>query len=818
MNRQLSVAAWAVGLLSVGWVASGYLEASPLALLMTLLIAAFYLMGSLELWRFHQATQGLRAAVAALPERLDALGDWLGQVPAGLRAPVQARIEGERNSLPGPALTPYLVGLLVLLGMLGTFLGMVVTLKGAVLALESTTDVATIRAALAAPVKGLGLAFGTSVAGVAASAMLGLVSALCRRDRLQVTQALEAALAGPLRVFSLAHQREETLKSLQAQAQALPDAMAQMQAMMAQLAQQNQGLADRLLANQDGFHQHAQQSYSALAASVDRSLQQSLAESARLVGATIEPVVSATLGGLARESAALQAGLGQQVQQQLEGLSSRFAHSVDSVAGTWHSALAAQDRSSQQLASELRDTLAAFNQSFDQRATALLASVQGTHAGLQGEVQTALQALLRDTSQWHSELQAQVAQRVASQLETVAARFGSSTEGVAEAWGQALSRQQRDSEQLAASLQASARTLAEGFQQASAELAERFDQRSNELAAGLSERSQALNEQLAQRSQALVDGMAAQATAWSDGVAQQTQALTDGLAQQAATLTDTLAQRSEQVLGAVDERHARWQAELASRDEARVAQLTASVSGMASSLQRAWQQSGEHTLAQQRQICQTLAETAQAMQAQAENQARSTIAEIARLMQAAAQAPQAAAEMLGELRQQLSDSLVHDQGMLEERGRLMATLAELLQTVSLAATEQRSAIDALVGSSAELLQRLGGQFSERIESDATRLETVAAQITGSAVDVASLGEAFGAAVQQFSQASDSLGQQLQRIESSLAQSAARSDDQLAYYVAQARELIDLSLSSQKQMVDELQRVARPQAATAGEVA
>jgi hypothetical protein len=56
-------------------------------------------------------------------------------------------------ALPGPALTPYLAGLLVLLGMLGTFLGMVVTLKGTGLALENATDVEAIRASLAAPVR-----------------------------------------------------------------------------------------------------------------------------------------------------------------------------------------------------------------------------------------------------------------------------------------------------------------------------------------------------------------------------------------------------------------------------------------------------------------------------------------------------------------------------------------------------------------------------------------------------------------------------------------------------------------------------------------
>jgi hypothetical protein len=54
--------------------------------------------------------------------------------------------------------------------------------------------------------------------------------------------------------------------------------------------------------------------------------------------------------------------------------------------------------------------------------------------------------------------------------------------------------------------------------------------------------------------------------------------------------------------------------------------------------------------------------------------------------------------------------------------------------------------------------------------------------------------------------------QLQRIEAALGQVLARSDEQLAYYVAQAREIIDLSLLSQKQIVDDLQHLAGADAA------
>ena len=53
----------------------------------------------------------------------------------------------------------------------------------------------------------------------------------------------------------------------------------------------------------------------------------------------------------------------------------------------------------------------------------------------------------------------------------------------------------------------------------------------------------------------------------------------------------------------------------------------------------------------------------------------------------------------------------------------------------------------------------------------------------------------------------------QRIEDTLGRSMARSDEQLAYYVAQAREVIDLSISSQQGVLEDLRRLhGRPAAA------
>jgi DNA anti-recombination protein RmuC len=239
---------------------------------------------------------------------------------------------------------------------------------------------------------------------------------------------------------------------------------------------------------------------------------------------------------------------------------------------------------------------------------------------------------------------------------------------------------------------------------------------------------------------------------------------------------------------------------------------------MAASLAREWEQAGTSTANRQQEICTTLEQTARDISAQSQAHASETIAEISRLVQAASEAPKAAAEVVAELRQKLSDSMVRDTAMLEERSRLLATLETLLDAVNHASTEQRSAVDALVSTSADLLDRVGTQFTDKVEAETGKLGAVAAQVTGSAVEVASLGEAFGAAVQMFGESNDKLVAHLQRIETALDKSLARSDEQLAYYVAQAREVIDLSMMSQKQIVEDLQTIASQRASAGADAA
>ena len=631
MNKHLFSFLFLLGAAVLLWVGAGFVNGHLLALSVTLLIAAVYGYGTLELARFRQATEQLRQALLNIPEGLTELQTWLAPLPAALQSPVRLRIEGERSLLPGPALTPYLVGLLVMLGMLGTFLGMVVTLNGAVFALEGTPDLAAIRTAFATPIRGLGLAFGTSVAGVATSAVLGLLSALSRRERAACSQLLDSRIATALRRFSLTHQRQEAYQALHAQTQALPQVLGQVQQLIVQMQTMGERMNAQLLAQQQGFHAVVGVAYTALANSVERSLRESLAHSAQAASESLQPVLQTALAGMAAESRSLH--------------------------------------------------------------ERMVAATQGQTEQMLGATQT-------QTAQMLAATQTQIH--------------------------------------------------------------------------GLARQLQADEQQRQQAWAAAMDALLASAHAQQ----QQRQERDDAQAQAQAA-------RSEQMLALL-------QAELRQVRDADTARSEAAVARLAE-LQGA--------------VAQHLSELGLALEAP-----------IGRLIETASEAPRAAAEVIGQLRQQVSNGVERDNALLEERSRILQTLNTLLDGIQHASTEQRAVIDSLVATSAVALEHAGGQFVERVAGEASKLADIAASVTSSAVDVSSLSEAFGFAVQAFNASNEKLMASLQRIEGALDKSMARSDEQLAYYVAQAREVIDLSIGSQKGIVDELRQLATQQAQLANEAA
>lgn len=734
-----------LGLVAVCWIGAGYASTNPVGFAVALLIAICYLAGGLELYRYRQATASLTAASASAGTASAGLATWLGQLHPSLRNAVRLRVEGERIALPGPVLTPYLVGLLVLLGMLGTLLGMMATLRGTGLALESATDLQAIRGSLGAPVEGLAVAFGTSIAGVATSAMLGLLSALCRRERLEAVQRLDVEIATTLHTHSQSWQRNEAFRLLQQQAEVMPALVERLQAMTSAIEQQSNVSGERLLANQQSFHAKADEEYARLTAAIEQSLKDSVAESARAVGTALQPVMDTTLAGIARANATMHETVTEAVQRQLAGLTEGFDASRAATAASWQAALDSQQQTNTALTTDLRAALDGFAAQHDQRALGLLDAVS-------------------------------------TQLV-----------GTADGWQAAQSAQQQTNEAMAAELRS-----------ALASFTETHDARATGLIDAVGNRMEATTAQIADAWQQALARQDAAATAVSERHQHALDAAAATLQAQAVSLGE-----------AMQHSHAQLQDALEARDQQRLSVWTDAFTGMSARLGERWEQTGASVASRQQEICDTLARTANDITQQAQAHASETISEISRLVQAASEAPKAAADVVAELRSKLSDSLVRDTATLEERSRLLATVETLLDAVNHAANEQRVAVDSLVSTSAELLERVGTRFTDHIEAETGKLGSVAAQVTGSAVEVASLADALGSAVQSFGTASDGLNERLAQIAASLDGSLARSDEQLAYYVAQAREVIDLSVLSQKQIIDELQQLAGRRSSKAG---
>ena len=672
--------AFVLGLGAVVWVGVGFAGSSVIALAVTAVIGAAYLLGASEIARFRARTRSLAAAIAAVPQPLPALSDWLFRVDPALRAAVRLRIEGERVALPGLVLTPYLLGLLVMLGMLGTFLGVVVTFKGAVLALEGSADLQVIRQALAGPIKGLAFSFGTSVAGVASSAMLGLMSVISRRERLSVVQQLDIQIAGVFRPFSLVHQRQETYRALQSQAQVLPDVARQLHVLIEQIEHRSLRLDEQLLGRQEQFHREVSVAYTVLASSVEQSLRDSLAAGARVAGESVAPVVQSAMQVLAEES--------------------RHAH--------------------ERLVAGVGGALEASVESVEQRAAALLLGVQQTLS------------------------QARVEQALADQQ-------------ARDAWVQ--------------SLESTAVTLAGQWERA---------------ASAPDARQQALCQTLESTAAAIAERSGDQAARIQGDVAR-------------------LLEQSEAVLRSHRESEARW----VERQGARMDQLAALWRAELGALRGEEAERGQAAVARLGELQAALSVQLAALGSALENP-------LARLLQTAAEVPRAAAQVIAQLREEMSHLTERDNLALQERATLIEGLGALLQVVHLATGEQRAAIETLVTSASGTLEQVGRQFADTLGIQTTRTEAAAAQVAGSAIDLASLGEAFAHGAALFSASNEKLAESLDRVEGAIGQSMTRSDEQLAYYVAQAREVIDLSIGAQQGIVQDLRRLhGKPAASDEG---
>ena len=680
MTRLLFATAFLLGAAAVVWIGLDFAGSHALAFTITVVIGGVYLIGIFELLQFRRATGTLERALNTIPAVTDNPGEWLEQwlnrLDPSLRNAVRLRIEGERVGLPAPVFTPYLVGLLVMLGLLGTFVGMVDTLSGAVLALQGSTELEAIRAGLAAPIQGLGVAFGTSVAGVAASAMLGLISTLVRRDRMLATRQLEGNIAAEFREFSLAHQRQQAYHALQSQAQALPAVADKLQNLATQLELMGGKLGDSLLANQEQFHETTEQRYSQLGLMGEKLGETLLANQERFQETTRE----------------------------------RYTQLADSV-----------DKS-------LRESLAASGQAAGESIKPVVM-----------EAMAGISALARDA-------QAQLADTAAGQL----------------------------------------RSFGEEFRTASAALLETFQATSSAWAEQTLALQDSIKQSMTDSSREISDTTRASAASTLDeirGLLQSTETLVQARMASEQAWLDTQGERLEQLTAA----------------------LTAELGKLASQEERG------HAAAVNR-----LADLESTVAGHLVQLGKGLEAPMTRLIETASETPRAAAEVIGLLRAEITNNVERDNQLLAERQRVMEELNTLSGSLEQAATGQRQAVEQLVESSAGLLQDISARFGDHILAEVSKMSEASANIAGGATELSSLGEAFSLSVELFSSANATLVEHLGKLEESMERSSERSDEQMAYYVAQAREIIDQSMLSQKEIMEDLQRLERKERALKAE--
>ncbi|EDY87153.1 conserved hypothetical protein [gamma proteobacterium HTCC5015] len=554
MNRFLYVLALLLGAGVIAWIGLGFFGTDHLALVVTTVIAIAYAVGIGELRQFRHANDCLEQQLQQAPA-VDAVDAWLAKLPAALQPPVYQRLQGRPVALPGPMMTPYLLGLLVMLGLLGTFAGMIVTLGGAATALDSSSELDDIRSALAAPIAGLSLAFGTSIAGVAASAALGLASALSRRQRVFLGRYIDALASRSLQSLNPEYQRRQTDAALEQQAAQMPQLLERMQSVADSVESMGRGIGETLEQKQQDFHQSTAQHYQALADSVASSLRQNVQDSGTALSESLTPFFERTMASWREAAEQQQRQLLEQANGSLLNASEAFKHNSQAASQHW------------------RD---------------------------------GVDALMQQLKQHFTELEANTA------------------------------------------------------------------------------------EQLGQLGQALE-------------------------------------------------------------------------------------------------------------------------APVGHMLERAAEAPQAASDVIEALRQRYVDTEQQENRLLEERQRLASELEQLIGEQREAAQAQQRALEEFVDGAGQTMADVQQLFRQQMEQQGERLSEAVDEVRGGGSEILSLSDALQAALEQFSQANQALLDGFSRIEEQLGATQQRSDEQLAYYVEQAREVIDYSTQSQHEVVDSLRALAKGKA-------
>ena len=794
MQRALICIIGVVGALLVGRSALRY-RADWVALTLVALIGLGLLVGIIEHLRRQTHVERLRAAMAGLPAEClpgftppSALADWFNAARAGRPAPP-----------PAVSATGYLLGAVIMLGMLGTFLGLVHTMSGARELMHNAPDTAALRSGLAKPLSGLVQAFGTSVAGIAASVTLGLSALLVRRQERSIRQRILDYIAQAYSAFTPTGRELRALESvaeaaasLPAAAEALNAAAARLDGVREQIAESTSqaGATVSAAAEQAGHAasraaNHAAQSAADALVTATGALEQRLSEVMAHSERTAARLAETTSDAAATAIGAHLDALGERLDAHAETRKTIEDDHLASVRATLGESAQIFERRQQAQLAAVADTLAASANAArgqtEHISTRLATEFTTLAEGLARQAQAQTQALDALISRLGNTEEIRVQSldaRAADQAETHSAAIDRAVEAMRQQHGRQVEALRAEGE----ALRAREAALAERMAAVEASRGER-------IAAGQHALLEALRDNADARREAEKDTLA-QLTAT---IAQQTTAARD-------ELTD-LRHAHEQLIDRLAKAEADRLDRLASDETRRGEALTGAMKAAESRYAAAEQARLHGATAQTEALREASEEVVRSLQAPV--QAILDRLEGASLTLAAAERQRGA-----ELSDRLDAVVGQVQAMASRIDRAETQRASALESTLSGLGEALSAFDgaAVMTRMDALVARLDAQqkaVGERLTGAGTLVHTGAELLQTGGAELSAVAEMFATAVDSYRQASERSLTALVSVEQALARQDGESASLLREYLDQTREIFGGAMRFQEELFKEL---------------
>jgi hypothetical protein len=762
MTRIAILIAGLSGLAVIARAIAFYAGVDAIALTVCIGMGVVLLLGTIELVRVATLTDALRSELSALPADADVT--VLERVSPELRSLLHARLERVALPVPTAMFTPYFVGLLVMLGLLGTFLGLFETLRGTHLVLGSSGDVDALRQGLIQPMQGLMRSFGTSAAGVTGSAMLGLASVFGRRSAAELTRSVHVLVAGALSSASPAERQLAAITQLAEQGRSLPDAAKALATATAQLETLRADLVRSLeatgRAGADALTTAARAQTEALA-SAAKTQTEALASAAKTQTEVMTTATKAQTDALAASSRSQSDALVAAAKSQTEAMARSVEQLATSLANTAKQAHEGQSTAATATQNALREMAERIERSLGttiEKVDAAQAKSMAHAATLREEADARADARQREA------LEASVS-RIDTAIVTTLAKAGESAvlagERAVEATRQAITTFSRDAaetqvallatlaeKQLAASeasLSTHAEALIRGLNETAAVQADADRARTEALLEAVRTRFEAANAHERDRTEALTGALTGIATT----VATETNAAVSAQVAVAERLR-TLVEESARSLGALEEA-------ASSRESASAARLTELVTKL------------ERELAAASETFVTAMSETTSSTRETEARAAASFEHLAATADQVAASARAQAEAIAAL-------ATHSSTGLEEAEQRAEARLEALTTT------------------------LGGKLTET--SDVVREAAVSVQ--AASIELGATAEAFVGAVERNQRAAEEWLANLGRVEAAVAEAGEEAaSDTLAQHLAHMHDVFERQIRFQQEVFEQL---------------